>query len=712
MAVQAAVAALVATTIFVHLAQLRPPQSHLWGDEGTYVAMTASLVRDLDLSFTETDRAWALERGGDKGVAVILHRTQRGITYSKPVLYPLLAALPYRLFGETGMVLLNVVALATALFFAWLFLRRIGSGGHLWLTLVLFAGYAALAPYLLWRMSESLQIGLATAGLALACGGLRQDVLPAGGRLDRLLEHAAAPWVGGALLGLLASLRTTNALLIAGAAFACLLVAGWRRGLAVGAGAAVALAIVLALSLLTLGTASPYTTERASFNGKIGYPVGADAERSIGRLDDGFSTHRLRFEIGKVSLYSAYYFLVGRHSGLLAYFPLALVLMYLLARHPDRLGLALLGTTLALTLFYLVYMPRNYFGGSTFIGNRYFLISYPALLIGSSRLPSPKLLAGTLAVGLLFGASAVQSVRLTRDLDSTSQSHTAAGAFLRLPYESTAIQIQGQKSRFWSRDYVRFTSAVADVQRNRFTLHSDRPAAELMIASRQPREQFFFLVRPAAVVESIEWRDWARSGSVRPQQSERAERGLVSFRPASPWRRHRFWWRADDPYDVRLLQLELRAAGGEPQQVDVFYLGGSDAILDSARRTVVEKELPESGVAGGSGTARVRVRNTSDGAWLPEGVLPVTIGYRIHTREGVVSTRKRPIPSIIERGGYLDVDLEIEWPDEPGAYRLVVDLALHPVYWFAEKLGEPLAARWLEIKPAREPPLSPGLDSL
>ena len=41
----AALAALSALT-WVYLAYLRPPQDHLWGDEGTYVGMTASLARD------------------------------------------------------------------------------------------------------------------------------------------------------------------------------------------------------------------------------------------------------------------------------------------------------------------------------------------------------------------------------------------------------------------------------------------------------------------------------------------------------------------------------------------------------------------------------------------------------------------------------------------------------------------------------------------
>lgn len=700
LAIQAALAALVAAAIFGYLVNLRPPQSHLWGDEGTYVAMTASLARDLDLSFSEADHDWALQRGTAKGVAVILQRTPAGITYSKPLLYPLLAALPYRIIGESGMVLVNLVAVAVGFLFAWLYLRRIGAGGHLWLTLVSFAGYSAVAPYVLWRMSEAVQVGLAMTGLALACGGLR-CASERCDRLDSLLDHRAAPYVGGALLGLLTSMRTSNALLIAGAFMACLLVAGRKRSLAVAIGAAAALVAILGLSLLGLGSASPYTAERSSFNADIGYPAGPDANETLARFDTSPATHRVHFELTRVSLYSAYYFLVGRHTGLLAYFPLALVLLYLLARQASRLGLVMLATTLALATFYLVYMPNNYFGGSTFIGNRYFLITYPALLIGLKKLPSPRLLAVALTLGLLFGVSAVKSVRLTRELDPTSQSHTAAGAFLSLPYESTAIQIQGQRSRFWSRDYVRFTNSYATVQRNRFMLHSDRPYAELMIASRIPRRELFFLIRPVGGLRTLDWQDWTRDGRALLEPNDRTGGEIVSLSPGSPWRYHPFWWPSDDLYDVRVVRLKLRATEDRPRQAEVYYLGDDATILDSYGHAVTDRQLPSQGIAGERGRVELRVRNTSGVAWSPEGVLPVMIGYRIDGHAGTVSSAKQPIPDIVRPGETSLLDLDVVWPEEPGEYRLVVDLVLHPVYWFAERTQEPVATQTVEILPAR-----------
>ena len=164
----AAVAAL-AVLVFGFLATQRPGQDVLWGDEGTYVAMTASLARDFDLRFEEADRDWALGRVPGRGVAVILQRAAGGVTYSKPPLYPMVAAPFYKLFGEFGMVLVNALALAAGLLFGWIYLRRIGPPKHAALTVVVFAAASTLLPYLAWRMSESLQVPTPSRFAARVC---------------------------------------------------------------------------------------------------------------------------------------------------------------------------------------------------------------------------------------------------------------------------------------------------------------------------------------------------------------------------------------------------------------------------------------------------------------------------------------------------------------------------------------------------------------
>jgi 4-amino-4-deoxy-L-arabinose transferase-like glycosyltransferase len=681
-----ALAAIVALGVFAFIAAQRPGQDALWGDEGTYVAMTASLARDGDLRFERSDRDWAGGRVPGRGATVILQRTEGGITYSKPPLYPLVAAPFFKLFGEAGLIVVNVLALAIGLFFAWLCLARIGSRADAGLTVVTFAAAGVLIPYLAWRMSESLQVGLMLSGLALVCGALRPATAERAPRWQRFLDHPLAPFVGGLLAGLLVSMRLTNAALVGGMLLALVLSRRWQGLLLAAAGTAAGLAALLLLSQLLLGTASPYTAERTSFNAELGYPL--DDGTATGRFDDKPATHRLGLRANDVTLYSAFYFVFGRHTGLLAYFPLALLAIAIIVRSRDRTALALATGALALALFYLLYTPHNYFGGSTFLGNRYFLVAYPALLIALPRLPSIRALTAVLTIGLAFGSSAMVSARAARTLHPTSQSHASAGLFRWLPYESTAVGIQGHEDRFWSRDYVRFVDPWADVRRGHLVLSAERRSAELMITSHRPRETMYFLARPHQGAVRLLWTDWRSDGEVDLEVAPGSAPLELTIEPSSPWRSHSFWFGDGSTYEVRLVRLGVD--GPPASTIELYYLGGGERLRQGFRWTLLSAEVPDHASASGTGVARVRVRNDSRTPWKRRDVMPVTIGYRLEAPDGLADQDRRLLPSDIGPGEVLDVDIEIRWPAEPGEYRLVIDLWLHPVRWFADIVGRPV----------------------
>ena len=93
---------------------VRNTTSVVSGDEGTFLAMTESLALDGDLSFGFEDRQRleSYPKGGRQ--AVILQKTDSGISYSKPSLFPLLAAPWFKYFGTVGPILLNGVSLLLA----------------------------------------------------------------------------------------------------------------------------------------------------------------------------------------------------------------------------------------------------------------------------------------------------------------------------------------------------------------------------------------------------------------------------------------------------------------------------------------------------------------------------------------------------------------------------------------------------------------------
>lgn len=544
----------------------------LWGDEGTFVAMTASLVHDGDLIFDAGDLDRLEQRQPGPPPAVILQQTDRGITFSKPILYPLMAAPLYSLFGEAGILATNAVLLGCALVLAWIYLRRLGSASHTFWTLSSAVCCSVLLPYLGWKMSDLAQAAMVLAGLSLTLEGLPLNGLRDKVRAGPLL----APAIGGFLLGAAVSMRFSNAALVAAPVLVALLYRRFRRSVVV---AALALAGFMAVSASTqhfLGTANPYKAVRSSFNSKTGFPVGAEAATATERFSTSPATQSASWQPridARTSAYSLFYFFVGRHTGLLAYFPIAFVLLLHASRRPNAVAVPLLGAVGAVVVFYLLWMPQNYFGGSTFLGNRYFVVTLPAVLLACRRLPSPRLLAVAWLLALGFWSSGLHSIRSTRDHAPSSQSHAHAGLFRILPFESTAKNLDGVESRYWRRDFVRSVDPFAEVGSQSFRLSAGAPAAELVVATSWPGETLKLAVQSTSPEAHLRVTDWQRSDTYPLDGSLEIAPGVLEIDLSPSWRRHGFWWQDDAIYNVRSLRLEIVSPAGSEVTADFRYLG-------------------------------------------------------------------------------------------------------------------------------------------
>ena len=679
----------------------RLPEHDLRGDEGTYVAMAASLARDNDLAFGAADAAWAARKPG--GVAVILERTGRGIFYSKPVLYPLLASPCFAMFGARGLVVFNVLVLLAALLCARALLVRLGPRGRATETLLTFLFAGAVATYVVWRMAESLQVALATAGLALALAAERPTTQAPRGALERFLELRGAPLLGAGLLGLLVGLREPHlvvALVPVGAA--ALRRDGWRAvrlTLAVAAG----YLLVLALTWGLTGAVFPYKAARSTFNATTGYPSGDATESLLSRFEnpEDLATSTLslapRWQPA-VSAYSTLYFFVGRHSGLLAYLPFVLVLLAVALRRPDRVTLAAVAGFAGLALFFLIWWPSNYFGGETFVGNRYVLAACPALLLGLGRLPSRRALLAAWAVAAVAGASAWVSVARTGASDPTSQSHAHAGVFRWLPYESTASAIDGRRDRYWSGDFLRFVDPYARADPFSFELTSGEPAAEVELATTWSGAPTTWLVAADRPGATLVVSDWLRSRGYQLSPAGTGSGGPVSVDLSPPWRVHPFWWSQGAFARARLLRFAL-AGGDGPVTARVRYLGRRAVPATFARRAEAPP-LPTSlvfGVPGRNEAWPLRLTNTGDWTWSSDDPLTVQLGVRYlplslavgGARSGEV---RIPLPRAVAPGESVDLKVPLDAPPGNGRYRVVVDLVLEDVAWFGDRTGSPLAA--------------------
>lgn len=705
-AILAFVLALLAMAGFGALGGLRGSFGRAAGDEGTYLAMAASVAFDGDLEFDARD-ASRLEAAADPGrQAVILQRSGGRISYSKPILHALLTAPFYRALGEPGLAVFNGAVLIAALLLAWASLARNGPPADAALTVVTFAAVSALPAYVAWDQSDTLLASLSLAGLALVLAAARPAAASPASRLGRFLERPEARRLGAAALGLLAFSPPPHAIVLLAAVSALLLTRHWRWAAEVSAIAALAFGLAAALTWGLTGAAIPYKTERASFTAETGYPDGTEGERAIAQFAAGRATHSLALKPARepaVSSYATLYFIAGRHTGLLLYFPAVVALAGCaaagVARRGDRVGASLLVAALAATVFYLVWLPRNYFGGEGFVGNRYFLAAYPLFLIAPERLPRRRWLLAVWGWGAVVLASALLSVATAGRLDATTQSHADRGVFRLFPYESIAPAIDGRRDRYWADEFVRFVDPYARVDAWSFHLESGREPAELMIANRRPQGPLRFAVRANVPAVDLLYSDW-RGEQVFPLVSrEPGVHGEVEVLPAPAWRRHPLWWRDSDGSVARLLRLSIRSPDGRPARAELAYLGRYEVPPGMFEREVLAIEAPTAAEAASVGTLRLQVRNASRHPWSSDAPLPVELSYRlVHAGGGpAIEGPRIRLPERVDPGQVLDATVPISWPAEPGTWNLTVDLILEGVAWFAERTGAPLSSVRVEV---------------
>lgn len=560
-------AAIAVVVAHVTLGVLRGSLGRVSGDEGTFLAMTESLVRDGDLRFDAADRSRieADERPG--AGTLILQRVGETLSYSKPIVYPLIAAPFLAAGGERGLAVLNVLALLAAAAVAWRELSRTSGAGRSVAAYVVLTGVGVgvVPSYVAFRTSDLLQAALVLAGTAWCCGVARAGSagrLETGTGADR--EELGRAAAGGVALGLAGVARYPNLLALA-AAVGCLAVT--RRWRAAATTALAGLLAVLSLSAVgarLTGTANPYKAERASFDGSSGYPDSARSAVAETGFGARLATQGLEARPvvrPRVSAWAAVYYFVGRHTGLLFYFPAAVVLGAAALRRSDRVGGVLLAAAVVGMAFFVIWMPRNYFGGSTFVGNRYFLTLLPLLLLAPRRLPGARSLSVVWAIGVVVWVSAVLSIVRVGDLDRSSQSHAYAGVFPLLPYESTARTLDGWRDRYWQGTFWRFTDPWATAGEMAFELEPGRPAAETILASRGPKRALRLAVRSDVPAVVLEVSQHGRASRVRADTSGPGGRGVVELPLAPAWRRHPFWWAPGVPYDVRALRWRVVDGG-------------------------------------------------------------------------------------------------------------------------------------------------------
>ncbi len=260
--------------------------------------------------------------------------------------------------------------------------------------------------------------------------------------------------------------------------------------------------------------------------------------------------------------FAGLYFLIGRHTGLIFYFPAAILLLWLsLRRGNDAVGFTALFAFFATYSLFVGWKPDNYFGGETFLGNRYLISYYPLLLFAVPRLPSWRQLLLPWLIALPCYAGALYSEVTQSDAKKGSQSHTSQGVSPCCRSRPARNSSKARSTVSWAGQLVRFVSPPAQVNSVNFVLSSEDRATEIMLAQWEIPSLLRFMVSTPAADATFEVEDFWRRQSFDVGQGAAVHTLIgvpVDLRPSRPWRRYLLWF-SERPYYVRVLKLRLRS---------------------------------------------------------------------------------------------------------------------------------------------------------
>jgi hypothetical protein len=334
-----------------------------FSDESTYYSILQSLAFDGDLEYTRADIVRIKEVFWVGPMGLFLRKGHDGrLYYAKSFIYPLATAPFFRLFGTHGILLANGLMIFFVLLMGFLLLRQHHPPEKSFsFTLVyLFSSVAFI--YIWWITADLFNFFVNFAGLFFF-----------------FYHFKNRSW--NSLAGLffaLAVFSKPNNILHVGILFLLLLYQKkWKKFLAMAMVLLLVLSGLLYFSYVQTGTINYMGGERRSFYGNFPF------ERSDFTFAGGFpmssDNYWSRFFLSPaIVMLNLFYYIFGRFTGMMIYFPAALFLLLLfLFQNKKPEDWFLLAAICAATFFYILVTPENYFGGGGSLGNRYFFNVFP-----------------------------------------------------------------------------------------------------------------------------------------------------------------------------------------------------------------------------------------------------------------------------------------------------------------------------------------------
>lgn len=363
----------------------------LSGDQASFLLQTMSLALDgPDLSFDALDFVrWKEVDWASIPSGLFFQSFSGGWAFAKPYGYSLFVTPFYRMYGPaSGVAIANTVLLWALIGLSIGILRQRWGGPIVPLTTLAFV-FASNAYFHAFPIVTDLFIAVLVGCFALC--------------VILSIKYHNWLWIlpAAAITGFLTAEKTTLAV----ALLPLLLYGMWRLPViwhrVVGTGVFIIVLLIAMVPYL-------YYSDGVSWNAYSGdryygrfqvpfQPMEAGEALRLKPVSTGesftvaFITDAVRHNIPE-ALKSTFYYMFGRHTGLIVSFPLALIGLGLALTYCKGMSqeamFAFIGIILYVGLYVLVY-PSNYYGGAQSIGNRYFLQVAPLVLvvISGTRIP-------------------------------------------------------------------------------------------------------------------------------------------------------------------------------------------------------------------------------------------------------------------------------------------------------------------------------------
>ncbi|HEX6199379.1 MAG TPA: hypothetical protein VF150_03875, partial [Thermoanaerobaculia bacterium] len=400
-------------------------------------------------------------------------------------------------------------------------------------------------------------------------------------------------------------------------------------------------------------------------------------------------------------------------------FPFAVLAVGLFLAHGrrSRERWVLLAALAVVALFFLIFIPSNWQGGGGFVGNRYFVNLYPAFLFLATRIAPAWLPAAGYAAGGLFLGGILFTPFGAPVPEPTLQAHVRGAPFGLLPLELSLREVPGYHEADLGGLRVLGRRDVTLPRGGAVWVQGGTEVELLLLAAEPLPEPLHFEVRSPAPGNRVRLRigDAGEAFELGPGTASGPVR-RVALSPGGPTAR------AHAPGGVlAVYRLEVETGSGRVEPwtrvfppprcpdssfayyetlAENFYVGAEVTLLSAGgdpgrdvfgvewRDVRVRGRVP----AGSRFYADVRLANTSGADWGGVGAARVRMSYHWLDADGrtVVGDGLRTgFEGAVAAGEEVRVRAEVEAPEEPGRYVLVLEPVLEHVAWFSSRGVEP-----------------------